>query len=118
MPEAAVTSVITEPSAGTFQLPAELAERLELLLGVPAELFLGTPDETTDERLAREDAAADILDADPLLAVRSRHLAEVVGAAYLDGVDVIEFGGEPEVEVVEFPLDRGPVTPAAFKAVA
>lgn len=88
------------------KLDTRTAERLADLLGLPAELFLGTPDETTDERLAREDAAADILSVDPLLAVRARNLAAAVGAL------------GRRADVVAFPVGRRPLNRAALKKAA
>lgn len=105
-------------NAGTT-LPDELLERLEELLGVPPELFLGVPGESAEEREAREAAAADILSVDPLLAIAARQVAQVVHDAYVDGADLIEFRtSEPEYEVVAVPLGRGPLGPNAVKVVA
>ncbi|WP_185994186.1 hypothetical protein [Streptomyces benahoarensis] len=48
---------------------------IELALGTPPALWLGEDGESTEERAARLDAAADILDTDPDLYDRSLHAA-------------------------------------------
>lgn len=118
MPHTAAALGIQGGTAG-ITLPVELAQRLEDLLGIPLELFLGAPGETTEERRAREAAAADILDADPLLAVRARWIAQVVAEAHLDGRHIVEFRTkDPHPEAIEIQIGRGPLGTDAVKAVA
>ncbi|OEV31519.1 hypothetical protein AN219_04595 [Streptomyces nanshensis] len=56
-------------------------DALELALGTPLELWLGTDDESEAERSAREDAARDILADDPELFDRVTAVAAELLAA-------------------------------------
>lgn len=64
-------------SIGPYQAIAS-QDFAELALGTPPELWLGTDGETPEERAAREDAARDILSADPGMHVRLKLLAAEV----------------------------------------
>lgn len=118
MPYTAAPRATQGGNAGTA-MPDDLCERLEELLGVPPELFLGVPGESAEEREARQAAAADILSVEPLLAIAAHQVAQVVHDAYVGGADIVEFrGGEPEYEVVEMVLAHGPLGPDTVKVVA
>ncbi|MFC5908089.1 hypothetical protein [Streptacidiphilus monticola] len=63
------------------------AEFMELALGTPLDLWLGTEDESDDERAARLDAARDILADDPDLT--DRLIAKAADAFRFHPADVL-----------------------------
>lgn len=65
---------------------------LELALGTPVELWLGSAGESEEERAARQDAARDILADDPELPDRAMRLAVQLLEAHM-----------PELLQVELP---------------